>query len=141
MKFVYSNKLLRDTMLLTYLVLVIEVLIMVIAIDSFAMNIGACIAIAAVGLLLPALPFVVWAINPTKRVKARFNLGTSITYALIAFIVISGISMIIALVAPSLKVDFTKGSAYIPVMIAALIPIAVLIYGLLYRSGNYHLKK
>ena len=141
MKFVYSNKLMRDTMLLTYLVLVIEVLIMVIAIDSFAMNIGVCIAIAAVGLLLPALPFVVWAINPTKRIKARFNLGTSITYALIAFIVISGISMIIALVAPSLKVDFTKGSAYIPVMIAALIPIAVLIYGLLYRSGNYHLKK
>ena len=141
MKFVYSNKLLRDTMLLTYLVLVIEVLIMVIAIDSFAMNIGVCIAIAAVGLLLPALPFIVWAINPTKRIKARFNLGTSITYALIAFIVISGISMIIALVAPSLKVDFTKGSAYIPVMIAALIPIAVLIYGLLYRSGNYHLKK
>ena len=141
MKFVYSNKLMRDTMLLTYLVLVIEVLIMVIAIDSFAMNIGVCIAIAAVGLLLPALPFIVWAINPTKRIKARFNLGTSITYALIAFIVISGISMIIALVAPSLKVDFTKGSAYIPVMIAALIPIAVLIYGLLYRSGNYHLKK
>ena len=141
MKFVYSNKLMRDTMLLTYLVLVIEVLIMVIAIDSFAMNIGVCIAIAAVGLLLPALPFIVWAINPTKRVKARFNLGTSITYALIAFIVISGISMIIALIAPSLKVDFTKGSAYIPVMIAALIPIAVLIYGLLYRSGNYHLKK
>lgn len=141
MKFVYSNKLMRDTMLLTYLVLVIEVLIMVIAIDSFAMNIGVCIAIAAVGLLLPALPFIVWAINPTKRIKARFNLGTSITYALIAFIVISGISMIIALIAPSLKVDFTKGSAYIPVMIAALIPIAVLIYGLLYRSGNYHLKK
>lgn len=141
MKFVYSNKLLRDTMLLTYLVLVIEVLIMVIAIDSFAMNIGVCIAIAAVGLLLPALPFIVWAINPTKRIKARFNLGTSVTYALIAFIVISGISMIIALIAPSLKVDFTKGSAYIPVMIAALIPIAVLIYGLLYRSGNYHLKK
>ena len=141
MKFVYSNKLLRDTTLLTYLVLVIEVLIMVIAIDSFAINIGACIGIAAVGLLLPALPFVVWAINPTKRVKARFNLGTSITYALIAFIVISGISMIIALIAPSLKVDFAKGSAYIPVMIAALIPIAVLIYGLLYRSGNYHLKK
>lgn len=141
MKFVYSNKLMRDTMLLTYLVLVIEVLIMVIAIDSFAINIGSCIGIAAVGLLLPALPFVVWAINPTKRIKARFNLGTSITYALIAFIVISGISMIIALIAPSLKVDFTKGSAYIPVMIAALIPIAVLIYGLLYRSGNYHLKK
>lgn len=141
MKFVYSNKLMRDTMLLTYLVLVIEVLIMVIAIDSFAMNIGVCIAIAAVGLLLPALPFIVWAINPTKRIKARFNLGTSVTYALIAFIVISGISMIIALIAPSLKVDFTKGSAYIPVMIAALIPIAVLIYGLLYRSGNYHLKK
>ena len=62
MKFVYSNKLLRDTTLLTYLVLVIEVLIMVIAIDSFAINIGACIGIAAVGLLLPALPFVVWAI-------------------------------------------------------------------------------
>lgn len=141
MKFVYSNKLMRDTTLLTYLVLIIEVLIMVIAIDSFAMNIGVCIAIAAVGLLLPALPFIVWAINPTKRIKARFNLGTSITYALIAFIVISGISMIIALIAPSLKVDFTKGSAYIPVMIAALIPIAVLIYGLLYRSGNYHLKK
>ncbi len=141
MKFVYSNKLMRDTALFTYLVLIIEVLIMIIALNSFAINIGVCIAIAAVGLAVPVIPFIMWAANPTKRIKARFNLGTSITYALIAFIVISGISMIISLIAPSLKVDFTKGSAYIPVMIAALIPIAVLIYGLLYRSGNYHLKK
>lgn len=141
MKFVYSNKLMRDTALFTYLVLIIEVLIMIIALNSFAINIGVCIAIAAVGLVVPVIPFIMWAANPTKRIKARFNLGTSITYALIAFIVISGISMIISLIAPSLKVDFTKGSAYIPVMIAALIPIAVLIYGLLYRSGNYHLKK
>lgn len=131
----------RDTALFTYLVLIIEVLIMIIALNSFAINIGVCIAIAAVGLVVPVIPFIMWAANPTKRIKARFNLGTSITYALIAFIVISGISMIISLIAPSLKVDFTKGSAYIPVMIAALIPIAVLIYGLLYRSGNYHLKK
>ena len=141
MKFVYSNKLMRDTALFTYLVLIIEVLIMIIALNSFAINIGVCIAIAAVGLVVPVIPFIMWAATPTKRIKARFNLGTSITYALIAFIVISGISMIISLIAPSLKVDFTKGSAYIPVMIAALIPIAVLIYGLLYRSGNYHLKK
>lgn len=141
MKFVYSNKLMRDTALFTYLVLIIEVLIMIIALNSFAINIGVCIAIAGVGLVVPVIPFIMWAANPTKRIKARFNLGTSITYALIAFIVISGISMIISLIAPSLKVDFTKGSAYIPVMIAALIPIAVLIYGLLYRSGNYHLKK
>lgn len=141
MKFVYSNKLMRDTALFTYLVLIIEVLIMIIALNSFAINIGVCIAIAAVGLVVPVIPFIMWAANPTKRIKARFNMGTSITYALIAFIVISGISMIISLIAPSLKVDFTKGSAYIPVMIAALIPIAVLIYGLLYRSGNYHLKK
>ena len=141
MKFVYSNKLMRDTALFTYLVLIIEVLIMIIALNSFAINIGVCIAIAAVGLVVPVIPFIMWAANPTKRIKARFNLGTSITYSLIAFIVISGISMIISLIAPSLKVDFTKGSAYIPVMIAALIPIAVLIYGLLYRSGNYHLKK
>ncbi len=140
MKYIYSNRINRDTAIFTYLVLLVELLVMIIAHKTFG-SITAYVIIAVVGLLIPIVPTLIWAGNPTKRIKAKFNPSSSIINAIIVFIIISAIAIIVSLVVPSLKVDFTKGSAYVPYIIASNIPISVLIYGLLYKSNNYHLKK
>lgn len=140
MKYIYSNRINRDTAIFTYLVLLVELLVMIIAHKSFG-SVTAFIIMAIAGLAIPIIPTLIWAGNPTKRVKAKFNPGSSLINALIVFIIISAIAIILSLVVPSLNVDFTKGSAYVPYIIASNIPISVLIYGLLYKSNNYHLKK
>ncbi len=140
MKYIYSNRLNRDTAIFTYLVLLVELLVMIIAHKSFG-SVTAFIIIALTGLAIPIIPTLIWAGNPTKRVKAKFNPSSSLINALIIFIIISAIAVILSLVVPSLEVDFTKGRAYVPYIIASNIPVSVLIYGLLYKSNNYHLKK
>ena len=137
LKFIYSNRINRDTALLTYLVLVIELLVMIIAKKVFGTPITYVI-IGAVGVLLPLIPTLVWVMNPTKRIRAQFNLTQSLTNAGIAFIIISAITIVVSLL---LDANMKSGVTYAPIIIALNIPISVVIYGILYKSNNYHLKK
>ena len=137
LKFIYSNRINRDTALLTYLVLVIELLVMIIAKKVFGTPITYVI-IGAVGVLLPLIPTLVWVLNPTKRIRAQFNLTQSLTNAGIAFIIISAITIVVSLL---LDANMKSGVTYAPIIIALNIPISVVIYGILYKSNNYHLKK
>lgn len=139
MKFVYSNKLLKNTGFLCYLMIAIVAAILTILIRTGSMSIGyeVPLLVAALGLIVPVTTTLVWASNPTKRIKASYNAGASITYSFIAFMGISIVSLVVCLLA---DVDFNTGVPYVPVMIAALIPATALVYWVLYRSGNYHLK-
>ncbi len=137
MRFIYSNRINRDTALFTYLLLVIELLVMIIAKKAFGSPIPYVI-FGAVAVLLPIVPLIVWALNPTKRIRAQFNFNQTISSALIVFVVITAITIVVSLL---LDVDMKLGSTYAPVIIAANIPLGVVIYSLLYKSNNYHLKK
>lgn len=137
MKFIYSNRINRDTALLTYMLLLVELLIMIIARKTFGIALP-YIIFGAVALLLPIIPTVIWLTNPTKRIRAQFNLNQTLANSLITFIVISAITIVVSLL---LDVDMKLGSTYAPIIISANIPFGVLIYGVLYKSNNYHLKK
>ncbi len=137
MRFIYSNRINRDTALLTYLLLVIELLVMIIAKKAFGTPLPYVI-FGAVAVLIPLVPLIVWAINPTKRIRAQFNFNQTISSALIVFVIITAIAIVVSLL---LNGDMKSGSTYAPVIIAANIPIGVVIYSLLYKSNNYHLKK
>ena len=139
MKFVYCNKLLRNTGLLSYLMIAIVAALLTILIKTGSMVVGygAPLLIAVFGLIVPVVTTLIWASNPTKRVKATYNAGASITYSFIAFMGISIVSLVVCLLA---DVDFASGVPYIPIMLAAVIPLTALVYWVLYRSGNYHLK-
>lgn len=139
MKFVYSNKLLKNTGFLCYLMIAIIAAILTILIRTGSMSIGyeVPLLVATLGLIVPVATTLIWASNPTKRVKASYNAGASITYSFIAFMGISIVSLVVCLLA---DVDFKSGIPYVPVMLAALIPATSLVYWVLYRSGNYHLK-
>ena len=139
MKFVYCNKLLRNTGLLSYLMIdiVAALLTILIKTGSMVVGYGVPLLIAVFGLIVPVVTTLIWASNPTKRVKATYNAGASITYSFIAFMGISIVSLVVCLLA---DVDFASGVPYIPIMLAAVIPLTALVYWVLYRSGNYHLK-
>ena len=137
LKFIYSNRINRDTALLTYLMLVVELLVMIIAKKVFGAPLT-YIIIGAVGIIIPLIPTLVWATNPTKRIRAQFNLTQSLANSFIAFIIICAITIVVSLL---LDVNMKTGSTYAPIIIASNIPIGVAIYGLLYKSNNYHLKK
>ncbi len=139
MKFVYCNKLLRNTGLLSYLMIAIVAALLTILIKTGSMVVGygVPLLIAVFGLIVPVVTTLIWASNPTKRVKAAYNAGASITYSFIAFMGISIVSLVVCLLA---DVDFASGVPYIPIMLAAVIPLTALVYWVLYRSGNYHLK-
>ena len=137
MKFIYSNRINRDTTLLTYLVLLAELLVMIIARKAFG-NPITYIIIGAIGVLVPLIPTLVWILNPTKRIRAQFKFNQAIANSLIAFIIISAVSIVVSLL---LDANMKSGLTYAPIIIASNIPIGVAIYGVLYRSNNYHLKK
>lgn len=137
MKFIYSNRINRDTALLTYLILLAELLVMIIAKKVFGTPIT-YIIIGSIGLLVPLIPTAIWLTNPTKRIRAQFNLNQTLANALIAFLVISAITIVVSLL---LDADMKSGATYSPIIISSNIPIGVLIYGVLYKSNNYHLKK
>ena len=137
MKFIYSNRINRDTSVLTYLVLCIEMLAMIIGYKVFGTPITYFV-IAGVALLIPIVATAIWAFNPTKRIRAQFNFNQTMANSLIAFVVIVAITIVVSLL---LDGNFKLGTTYVPIIIAADIPIGVMIYGLLYKSNNYHLKK
>lgn len=138
MNYVYSNRLMRDCTLLTYVVLIIEVLVLFLARSVFDYGTPALLVISLVGLLLPGIPTVRWAINPTRRTKAAFNFGTAFRNSFIAFILVIALATIINLVTPSISVY--SGKFYVPYIIALDIPLSVTFYNVLYKSKNYHLK-
>jgi len=55
-------------------------------------------------------------------------------------VLLSGISTVVYLFSPSLGVNFSSGKMYVPYLFAADVPAEVIIYNMLYRSKNYHLK-
>ena len=139
MKFIFSNQLLKITGFLSYIWVGIISLIIYILGKTGAMQIGDSVAlsVALVGLLIPVVTTSIWATNPKKRIKASFNSGAALIYSAIAFVIISAVVAVICLLA---GVDFSTGIPFIPMIIATIIPAFAVIYVLLYRSGNYHLK-
>ncbi len=137
MKFIYSNRINRDATILTYLVLLAELLAMIIARKVFG-NPLTYVIIGAIGVLIPLIPTLVCILNPTKRIRAQFKFNQALANSFIAFIVISAVSIVVCLL---LDVNMKSGLTYAPVIIASNIPVGVAIYGVLYKSNNYHLKK
>lgn len=139
MKFIFSNQLLKITGFLSYLWMGVLALIVYILGKTGAMKISdtVALAIALAGLSIPIVTTSIWATNPKKRVKATFNSGAAIIYSSIAFVIISALVAVVCLLA---GVDFSTGIPFIPILLATIIPVFALIYVLLYRSGNYHLK-
>jgi len=140
MNYVYSNRLLRDTSFLIYLTIVIELILIFIARKVFTYQMNTLIPMGAAALAIPLGGALVWIISPTKRKKARFALNQALVNSAIAYILIVALTTIVYLVSPSIDIGFHDPRMYVPYILAANLPLFVLIYNFLYQSKHYHLK-
>lgn len=140
MNYIYSNKLMRDTMMLTFLVILVELLVFFILKDVFQYSTLSLILIGVAATVIPVVPTILWSLNPTKRTKAKFNFSSALVNSLIAFILLAAINTVISLFVPSFEFSFDTGKIYVPYILALNIPLAVVLYHILYKSKNYHLK-
>lgn len=140
MNYVYGNRLLRDTSFLLYLTIVIELILIFIARKVFTYQMNTLIPIGAAALIVPLAGAAVWIMSPGKRKKAKFSFSQSLINSTIAYILTIALTTIIYLVSPAIDIGFNDGRMYVPYILAANIPIYVLIYNFLYKSKHYHLK-
>ncbi len=144
MNFIFSARLKRDSLLLLYAVMFLEVLISFFAFDQFA-KLGYLfyIVTGCILLLFPIFGIVLYLIKPDKRVRADFDFKTSISGMIMLMINLIIISMLLAFFL--FGADLGKPSSLVkPLLYPALLfidlPIYTLIYAALYNTKKYHLK-
>ena len=97
MNFIFSARLKRDSLLLLYAVMFLEVLISFFAFDQFA-KLGYLfyIVTGCILLVFPIFGIVLYLIKPDKRIRADFDLKTSISGMIMLTINLTIISMLLA---------------------------------------------
>lgn len=141
LNYIKKNRLNRDTYAITYLLICLETLIgWAIFKDRYAPMAYAAVCIIA--LLVPAVPFVIWTINPDKRVHANYNFRTSLLNRLMLYLNLLVIVCLIGFF--GFGANINNGESLItPILIPALlllnIPLSACVYCILYKTKKYHI--
>ena len=144
MNFIFSSRLRRDSLLLLYLVMFIEVLVSYFALDRFAgLGYVFYLVVGCVLLLCPIAGIVLYLLKPDKRIRAEFDLKSSISGMIMLMINLFIVSMLLAffLFHADLgePISMIKPILY-PTLLFIDLPIYSLIYAALYHTRRYHLK-
>ncbi len=139
-KYYRPNKLLLTTSLIMFAILLIEVLSI-----HFGLHLKSTPALIGVifgTLLFPAFAGIKMAIDPNKRSLAQFNLKTSLINSLI--FIINMIIIILIVGHLGFKANFEDISTmvlpiFVPLGMLLNIPLAIVIYDLLFRSKYFHI--
>lgn len=141
-QYYFSNKLNRDSSVLTYLVYALGVVIAYFSTAAtYGHNIGALFGFLALGLLYPITMFVAYCVDPKKRIKANFNAKNAVINSLIVIINAIILIVLVGFLACGARID-DAGSmvrpVFIPLVFLLIIPIGIAIYYRLYKSNHYH---
>ena len=136
-RYLLTNKIVRDTTVLGYLTLVIMLLIVGL-VKSFAVSLTAILTVGGIALVIPAISAVIALNNPAKRVKDGVNLGKILLTGFIVYLTIFVINLIVNLIVPNGN-SLNTAPTYAPAIIALCIPLSTIIFILLYKSEKYHL--
>lgn len=137
---IYSNKLFRDTSLLTFLFVLLTVLILYRFKDYFFYSSKALLIIGLCTLIIPISGIIKYLIEPKRRQKALFNFKVILSYSVMVYLVIFVVNIIICLVSPAISLTMKDLQLYPPIILSLFIPISVIFYQVLYRSGLYKVK-
>lgn len=141
-QYYFSNKLNRDSSILTYLVYAIGVIIAYFSTAvTYGHNVGALFGFLSLGLLYPIVMFVAYCVDPKKRIKANFNAKNAVINSLIVIINAIILIVLVGFLACGARID-DAGSmvrpVFIPLIFLLIIPIGIAIYYRLYKSNHYH---
>ena len=141
-QYYFSNKLNRDSSILTYIVYAVGVLIAYFSTaPTYGHNFGALAGFLALGLLYPIAMFVAYCVDPQKRIKANFNAKNAVINSLIVIINAVILIVLIGFLACNARIDNINSMVrpvIIPLVFLLIIPIAIAIYYWLYKSSHYH---
>jgi len=144
MNFIFSSKLKRDSLLLLYVFMLIEVFVAYFALDRFA-HLGYLfyIVTACVLMLCPIVGIVFFLMKPDKRVRADFDFRTALSGTIMLTINLFIICMLFAFFL--FHADLGNPSTLVrpllyPGLLFINLPVYSVIYALLYGTKHYHLK-
>lgn len=141
LNYIKKNRLNRDCYAILYALICLEVLIgFAIFREKFSPMVYASVCIIA--LVVPAVPFVIWTLNPDKRVHANYNFKTSI---LNRFMLYLNLLVIVCLVgffgfgANINDVNSMMAPIILPAILLLNIPLSACVYCILYKTKKYHI--
>ena len=144
MNFIFSSRLKRDSFLLLYLFMLVELLVAGFAFDRYA-NLGFVfyIVTGCILLVFPIFGVIMYLIKPDKRVRAEFDLKTALSGMIMLTINLVIVSMLFAFFL--FKADLGSPKTMVrpllyPFLLFVDLPVYTLIYAVLYNTKRYHLK-
>lgn len=142
--FIYNNQINRDCFTIMYLLIVTQIIgIFFFADTLIKLGLTTYLTVCAGLILIPISFWIVYAVNPNKRIKAKFNLKISLLTSMMVFL---NLLVVITLAGFFIfKADITNISTMIlPIIVPSLlifnIPLSSIIYAVLYNTKQYHLR-
>lgn len=143
-KYYYSNQLMRDSSLITYvLFLAMCISAHFIANATNSANVALTVVFSILGTVYPIYACSKWYVMPAKRKRLPLNLSMMFIASLLIYVLSIVIIVIVAFFCFNVNVavpSTTIAPLVLPLIICAIVPLGVLIYALLIRSGRYNLK-
>lgn len=143
-KYYYSNQLLRDSSIITYILfLAMCVSAHFIAAATHSANVTLTVIFSVLGAAYPFYACSKWYIMPAKRKRLPLNLSMMFIASLLIYVLSIVIIVIVAFFCFNVNVAIPSSTIVplvLPIIICAIVPLGVLIYALLFRSGRYNLK-
>jgi len=142
-KFFYSNKLLRDWSWIAYAVYLLFILISYLSGKNAGVQWSWSLGFAMFGLILPISCTVIWSKSPLRKKRNNLTLNNALLSAIILMIGFLVLILIISFFI--VGINITNPLEYVPALVIptcslVLLPLSVVIYALLFKIKNYHLK-
>lgn len=143
-KYYYSNELLRDASIITYILfLAMCISAHFVAATTHNANIALTVVFSLLGVIYPAYACTKWYMMPAKRKRLPLNLSMMFIASLLIYVISVVVIVIVAFFCFKVNVALPSTTIVplvLPLVISAIVPLGVLIYALLFRSGRYNLK-
>ena len=137
-KYVLSNKLLRDSIFMSFLFYIITILALYLTRNAFEISKTTLLVVGGIGIIMPIAALIVFYQNPVKKKKDVINIKLILNICLIVYLAAFMINLIIALILPN-GYSLNSLHIYAPCFVLLTIPFFGIIFTALYKSGNYHL--
>lgn len=143
-KYYYNNQLMRDSSLITYILfLAMCISAHFIAAATNSANITLTVVFSVIGAIYPIYACAKWYVMPAKRKRLPLNLSMMFIASLLIYVLSIVIIVIVAFFCFNVNVavpSSTVAPLILPLIICAIVPLGVLIYAVLFRTGRYNLK-
>ena len=137
MKYVLINKLTRDSIILSYLFLIICLLI-VYLVKPFEFSLGAFFIILRLALIAPVVSLLISINNPLKKKNDNINIIKILAICGIVYVAAFIIDIIVCLIIPDGN-SLNSAPTYSACIICLTIPFFGLIFSILYKTKRYHM--